>query len=774
MEKRSLLNIGVSLVILGACSLPLNAQMSNPQTKQASADEVYIDNNCRRNQRLEQIDRFTVFYKSEFRANGQIYLLSAGRYQDGGVLFCISRPNFSEARRLNAQEIQSQFIDKIVRDSNNNAAFVITVAEGNGSLIPYTAYGLDLSNPNSPVIQRLTLLQQQGTLQNGDSVLSSDRSLYDIHTFEGRAGQSIRIILESAFANYLVLIDPSGKKIAENYSNNQNFSTSEINVTLPSTGIYRVFVNGRNRSSQGPYALSINRNQLTVAERSPNSGEQTARGRAPNQARSANSSNMTSRPQVPTWNQFVASLKEGEDHVASDFDLPQEFRNGYVYRIQGANWIGVYILKAGLPSYPIPGTSEINQVTFDADRYIQSGQAIHLFWNLSYSAVAYANDNQVRFPEKGRGCLAITCLTAPSMSNAQISSILRSERGINTTASATSNTQRSPNSGQQTATGRSPATSGSRQELVASNLGCTRNLRTILGQRAPDYCTSADAYSGIIFDNVKPPTRNADGSINLEMTVLNRGSADGFVEIYDSRGNLVKLEVIESSSPPTDLIRNINPFDERSFPASFFSNYPIGDLRRSLKRQDISVTIPAGGYAKVTKYGNVAFRYNSAMLALELTQAAKGDPEFVKSEQVKNFIKGFAEEAFFAPDSKAVINIFKSSPSLQAQFNMNVIDPNKLAEVLQELLEYSVKIEKDPSKNPFIGAFQDVFLDTANIGLENALNLLRPGLGTFASGVREGGNYINILARAADLYYSMASGEKATVTIRDASTTGAR
>jgi hypothetical protein len=321
---------------------------------------------------------------------------------------------------------------------------------------------------------------------------------------------------------------------------------------------------------------------------------------------------------------------------------------------------------------------------------------------------------------------------------------------------------------------RSPATTTSRQELVASNLGCTRNLRTILGQRAPDYCTSADAYSGIIFDNVKPPTRNADGSIKLEMTVLNRGSADGFVEVYDSRGNLVKIEVIESSSPPTDLIRNINPFDERSFPASFLSSYPIGDLRRSLKRQDISVTIPAGGYAKVTKYGNVAFRYNAAMLALELAQAAKGDPAFVKSETVKKFIKGFAEEAFLAPDSKAVINIFKSPPSLQAQFNMNVIDPNKLAKVLQELVEYSVKIEKDPSKNPFIGAFQDVFLDGATIGLENALNLLRPGLGTFASGVRKDGNYINTLARAADLYYSMASGEKATVTIRDASTTGAR
>ena len=419
---------------------------------------------------------------------------------------------------------------------------------------------------------------------------------------------------------------------------------------------------------------------------------------------------------------------------------------------------------------------------FVSNGQIRTNNGEVIFKEGNYLGVAKLDNNKpvipLNIPLNSPKPLETTTQLRDFLNQGEQNRVIQQFNASGCTASLPQNSQvatgRSQSSGQQARTGRSTATTTSRQELVFSNLGCTRNLRTILGQSAPDYCTSADVDSKIIFDELKPTTRNADGSIKLEMTILNRGSADGFVEVYDSRGNLVKLEVIESSSPPTDLIRNINPFDERSFPASFFSNYPIGDLRRSLKRQNISVIIPGGGYAKVTKYGNISFRYNAAMLALELAQAAKGDPEFVKSEPVKEFIKGFAKEAFLASDSKAVINIFKSSPSLQAQFNMNVIDPNKLAKVLQELVEYSVKIEKDPSKNPFIGAFQDVFLDGASIGLENAVNLLLPGLGTFASGVRKGGNYLNTLARAADLYYAMASGEKATVTIRNAVTTGMR
>lgn len=126
-------------------------------SKPASADEVYLDNRCRRNQALQQNDRFLVFYKTEFRANRQSYWFSAARYQDGAALFCISKPYFKEPRLLSVRQIQYEFIDKIVRDSQRNAAFLITVAEGNGSNPPMTVYRLNLINPNKPV---LTLLRR--------------------------------------------------------------------------------------------------------------------------------------------------------------------------------------------------------------------------------------------------------------------------------------------------------------------------------------------------------------------------------------------------------------------------------------------------------------------------------------------------------------------------------------------------------------------------------------------------------------------------------------
>ncbi|WP_190484522.1 hypothetical protein [Microcoleus sp. FACHB-831] len=124
-------------------------------SKPASADEVYIDNNCRRNQSLPQEDRFKVFYSSQIRANAQDYLFYAGRYQDGSAIFCISRPGFRETRALSARQIQNQFIDKIVKVPNRTATFIVTVAEGNGSRVPLTDYRIGLNNPNRPVVTRL-------------------------------------------------------------------------------------------------------------------------------------------------------------------------------------------------------------------------------------------------------------------------------------------------------------------------------------------------------------------------------------------------------------------------------------------------------------------------------------------------------------------------------------------------------------------------------------------------------------------------------------------
>jgi hypothetical protein len=318
-------------------------------------------------------------------------------------------------------------------------------------------------------------------------------------------------------------------------------------------------------------------------------------------------------------------------------------------------------------------------------------------------------------------------------------------------------TGRSPNRNQ------SPTRTASGQEVVASNLECTSNLRNILGQGAPDYCTSAQANSGILFDKLQV-NRNSDRSIKLEMRVFNRGSADGFVEVYDSSRRLVDVKIIDGNILPTGLIQSGRDLFTK-VPASFFSRYPLGDSRRELKEQNVSVTIPSGGSVQITKSSNTARLYNTAMLAVEVAMIAQGDPEFTKSETVRKFLVGFAQEF----GTKATMNIFKGEPSIQGVFSLDFIDKNKLAEVLQKLVQYSVTIENDPFKNPLLGAFSDVSLDAANIGIENVLDkYILPGLGTLARGVRVGGNAVNTFARSADLSNATVASEKATVTLRDA------
>lgn len=222
--------------------------------RQPSANEIYIDKNCNRNQQLPQLERFTIFSRNEFTTNGQNYLFYAARYQDGAVLFCTSKPNFNQPKPLTAKEIQSQFIDKIVRDPNNKTGFIIAVREGNGPGATVTNYGLNLSNVDRPKLTSLSILQQRGTLTDGESRQ---------HTFQGRAGQSITIDLKSrAFDHNITLFDTSGKKIAEKTGNSQNGRESLLTVKLPSNGTYKIVVKGGDRTSKGSYSLSINSNQL--------------------------------------------------------------------------------------------------------------------------------------------------------------------------------------------------------------------------------------------------------------------------------------------------------------------------------------------------------------------------------------------------------------------------------------------------------------------------------------------------------------------------------
>jgi hypothetical protein len=125
-----------------------------------------------------------------------------------------------------------------------------------------------------------------------------------------------------------------------------------------------------------------------------------------------------------TWREFVE--RGGRRFLDRDYDLPPEFRNGYVYINTGASSYRGYILKQGLSSYPPvkQGVEEIDSAV--GDRYVRSGKAIRFNWGSG----TYFERNSIRTKKPGEECLNFTCLEAPFMTEEQINRILHSERRI--------------------------------------------------------------------------------------------------------------------------------------------------------------------------------------------------------------------------------------------------------------------------------------------------------------------------------------------------------
>ncbi len=311
----------------------------------------------------------------------------------------------------------------------------------------------------------------------------------------------------------------------------------------------------------------------------------------------------------------------------------------------------------------------------------------------------------------------------------------------------------------------------------ALNLGCTQNLKTAFGQTAPDYCRSAEADSGILFDRFEPAKRNTNGSITLGFMAFNRGSADALIEIYDIQGHLTDIKIIDGNKPPTGLLQAGTDMFTR-YPTSFFSRYPIGDIRRDLEKASISdrakgedpnkveITIPVGGKAKITKSSNYAKLYNTVILALEVAQVS-GDSGLTKVKSTRQLVLRFVKES----STQTATNIFTSEPGAQALFSLDFIDRNKLAKILQKFVVSSLTadgkpLEADPLKSPLVSALADIVVADSNEGLEIALDrYIAPGLGTFAKASRMTGGAINTASQAVDLYNSFAIGEKGSVVL---------
>ena len=94
-----------------------------------------------------------------------------------------------------------------------------------------------------------------GELTSNSSVLEDDGSYYEIHTFEGVAGEVVTIELTSDdFDTYLLLQDPAGDLINQD-DDGAGGTNSRITLTLPSTGTYTLIVNSYAAGETGAYSL---------------------------------------------------------------------------------------------------------------------------------------------------------------------------------------------------------------------------------------------------------------------------------------------------------------------------------------------------------------------------------------------------------------------------------------------------------------------------------------------------------------------------------------
>ncbi len=126
-------------------------------------------------------------------------------------------------------------------------------------ITPAATCAVSIALPSRSVAQTtvepIAPLEIEGKLNSSSQVLS-DGSFYNVHTFEGQAGQNVRIEMESeVFDTYLILLASDGSRLAEN--DDAVRTNSRIIVTLPTTGTYRLLANSYAAGETGNYSLTI-------------------------------------------------------------------------------------------------------------------------------------------------------------------------------------------------------------------------------------------------------------------------------------------------------------------------------------------------------------------------------------------------------------------------------------------------------------------------------------------------------------------------------------
>lgn len=115
----------------------------------------------------------------------------------------------------------------------------------------------NLLTPSSEATDQGYLLLLEGALENGDSRYA-DGSLYDEYLVQGGANQAVTINLKSTeFDTFLAVFDAEGQTILAQNDDAEDSRNSQVTLTLPEAGLYRIFVNGYNDRDRGEYTITI-------------------------------------------------------------------------------------------------------------------------------------------------------------------------------------------------------------------------------------------------------------------------------------------------------------------------------------------------------------------------------------------------------------------------------------------------------------------------------------------------------------------------------------
>ncbi|MEM6838608.1 MAG: tetratricopeptide repeat protein [Cyanobacteria bacterium P01_C01_bin.120] len=202
---------------------------------------------------------------------------------------------------------------------------VLAVLLGTGTLLPeHTRVEAQI------VVAQVPPQTVTGRLDENSQILSDDGSYYNIHTFEGMAGETISIeMVSAAFDTYLILVGPDGVTVVQDDDSGGN-TNARIVTTLPSTGPYQIIANSYSSGETGEYTLTWRAAELEEV------GQNAALRRATELNQQAIQLDRQGRygEAEPLFQQALAIHREqlGEDHP----DVATSLNNlAELYRVQG-------------------------------------------------------------------------------------------------------------------------------------------------------------------------------------------------------------------------------------------------------------------------------------------------------------------------------------------------------------------------------------------------------------------------------------------------------